>query len=85
MTDGVPDVDLDAVRREGLLPTRGTEPAQHDGTGRVDIRFTVDTGPDAPATQRQRARYRLGREMAAETGHHGGLVCGHCAPVANGD
>ena len=52
MTDGVPDVDLDAVRREGLLPARGTEPAQHDGTGRVDISFLVDTGPDAPATQR---------------------------------
>jgi len=52
MTDGVPDVDLDAVRREGLLPTRGSEPAQHDGTGRVDISFSVDTGPDAPATQR---------------------------------
>ena len=52
MTDGVPDVDLDAVRREGLLPARGVEPAQHDGTGRVDISFRVDTGSDAPPTER---------------------------------
>ncbi|HEX6149978.1 ASKHA domain-containing protein [Nocardioides sp.] len=52
MTDGVPDVDLDTVRREGLLAARGAEPAQHDGTGRVDISFRVDTGPDAPPTQR---------------------------------
>jgi uncharacterized 2Fe-2S/4Fe-4S cluster protein (DUF4445 family) len=52
MTDGVPDVDLDAVRREGLLPARGVEPVQHDGTGRVDISFRVDTGSEAPPTER---------------------------------
>ena len=52
MTDGVPDVDLDAVRREGLLPARGVEPVPHDGTGRVDISFRVDTGSDAPPTER---------------------------------
>jgi uncharacterized 2Fe-2S/4Fe-4S cluster protein (DUF4445 family) len=38
---GVPEVDLDAVRREGLLPTPGAEPAPHDGTGRVSLSFTV--------------------------------------------
>ncbi len=52
MTDGVPDVDLDAVRREGLLSARGVEPVPHDGTGRVDISFRVDTGSDAPPTER---------------------------------
>src|SRR5688572_31938590 len=52
MTDGVPDVDIDAVRREGLLAARGTEQVQHDGTGRVDISFRVETGPDVAATQR---------------------------------
>jgi hypothetical protein len=37
MTDGVPDVDLDldTVRRVGLLPTPGGRAAPHDGTGRV--------------------------------------------------
>ena len=48
----LPDVDLDALRREGLLPTPEGEGTQHDGTGRVDIAFTVDTGPDAPPTRR---------------------------------
>jgi uncharacterized 2Fe-2S/4Fe-4S cluster protein (DUF4445 family) len=53
MTDGVPDVDLDAYKREGLLPSSGAEaPAPHDGTGRVDISFRVDAGPDAAPTQR---------------------------------
>lgn len=51
--DGLPDVDLDAVRREGLLPTRGAEPAPHDGTGRVSLSFTVlDTDP-ARTVQRE--------------------------------
>jgi uncharacterized 2Fe-2S/4Fe-4S cluster protein (DUF4445 family) len=53
MSDGVPHVDLDAYKREGLLPSSGAEtPAPHDGTGRVDISFRVDTGPDSPPTQR---------------------------------
>ena len=53
MSDGVPDVDLDAFKREGLLPSSGAEAAApHDGTGRVDISFRVDTGPDTPPTQR---------------------------------
>ncbi len=49
---GVPDVDLDAIRREGLLPSSEMEGTQHDGTGRVDISFRVDTGPDSPPTER---------------------------------
>ncbi len=53
MSDGVPDVDLDAFKREGLLPSSGAEaPAPHDGTGRVDISFSVDVGKDAPPTVR---------------------------------
>jgi uncharacterized 2Fe-2S/4Fe-4S cluster protein (DUF4445 family) len=53
MTDQVPDVDLDSVRREGLLPTPGAESAPHDGTGRVELSFTVrDTDPERTA-QRQ--------------------------------
>jgi uncharacterized 2Fe-2S/4Fe-4S cluster protein (DUF4445 family) len=53
MSDGVPHVDLDAYKREGLLPSSGAEaPAAHDGTGRVDITFSVDVGKDAPPTVR---------------------------------
>ena len=50
--DGVADVDLDAIRREGLLPTPENAGTQHDGTGRVDISFHVDTGQDSPPTRR---------------------------------
>ncbi|RYU09914.1 ASKHA domain-containing protein [Nocardioides iriomotensis] len=53
MTDGVPDVDLDAVRREGLLPARGAEATQHDGTGRVSLSFTVLDPDPARTVQRQ--------------------------------
>jgi uncharacterized 2Fe-2S/4Fe-4S cluster protein (DUF4445 family) len=53
MTDKVPDVDLDAFRREGLLTSHGAEPVPHDGTGRVELSFTVrDTDPERTA-QRQ--------------------------------
>ena len=55
MTDGVPEVDLDAVRREGLLPTPGAEPAPHDGTGRVTLSFTV-LDPDPARTARREVR-----------------------------
>ncbi len=48
----LPEVDLDALRREGLLPTPEAEGTQHDGTGRVDIAFSVDAGPDAAPTKR---------------------------------
>ena len=53
MTDGVPDVDLEAVRREGLLAPSGAEPAQHDGTGRVSLSFTVIDPDPARTAQRQ--------------------------------
>jgi uncharacterized 2Fe-2S/4Fe-4S cluster protein (DUF4445 family) len=43
---------LDDVRREGLLPTPGAGPAPHDGTGRVELSFTVEDSAGAPPTQR---------------------------------
>lgn len=54
MTDGTDFsiADVADVAREGLIEPRGAEPATHDGTGRVDLAFTVDTGPDTPPTQR---------------------------------
>ena len=55
MTDGVPDVDLQAVRREGLLAPSGAEPAQHDGTGRVELSFTV-IDPDPERTAQRQVR-----------------------------
>ena len=42
---------LEAIRREGLLAPRGAEPAVHDGTGRVQLSFTVED-KEAPPTQR---------------------------------
>lgn len=42
MTDG-PDFSLADVAREGLLERPGAGPAPHDGTGRVDLAFTVHT------------------------------------------
>ncbi len=50
--------DLSALGREGLLEPLGAEQLEHDGTGRVDLTFTVHAAPDAtsgaavPATQR---------------------------------
>ena len=46
------DFFIDEVRREGLLEPPGTEAAPHDGTGRVELSFTVESGGDAPATSR---------------------------------
>ena len=46
------DFSLDAVRREGLLPTPGAETTPHDGTGRVQLAFTVEDADGAPAAQR---------------------------------
>ena len=55
MTDG-PDFSLADVRREGLITPSGTEPATHDGTGRVDLAFTIHSlaegGAEVPPTQR---------------------------------
>lgn len=57
MTDS-PDFSLDDVAREGLIAPGRSEPAPHDGTGRVDLTFTVHataeagTGTAVPPTQR---------------------------------
>ena len=55
MSDG-PDFSLDDVAREGLIERPGVEPATHDGSGRVDLSFTVRTlaegGAEVPPTQR---------------------------------
>jgi uncharacterized 2Fe-2S/4Fe-4S cluster protein (DUF4445 family) len=47
-----PEFSLDAVRREGLLAPAGAEPVAHDGTGRVELSFTVED-KEAPPTQKQ--------------------------------
>jgi uncharacterized 2Fe-2S/4Fe-4S cluster protein (DUF4445 family) len=39
--------DLADMGREGLLAPQGAEQALHDGTGRVDLAFTVHATPDA--------------------------------------
>ena len=46
-----PDFSIDAVRREGLLAPSGTEPVAHDGTGRVQLSFTVEDKEAPPATR----------------------------------
>jgi len=51
VSDG-PDFSLADVAREGLIEPSGSGTTAHDGTGRVDLAFTVDTGPDSPPTQR---------------------------------
>ena len=51
-----PDFSLADIAREGLIERPGAEPATHDGTGRVDLAFTVagraEDGADLPPTQR---------------------------------
>ena len=49
---GLPDVDIDGVRREGLLAASGTGAVAHDGTGRVDLSFTVEDR-EAPPSERK--------------------------------
>ena len=55
MTEG-PEFSLADVAREGLLERPGAGPVAHDGTGRVDLAFTVHTvaedGVEVPPTQR---------------------------------
>ncbi|MDQ6686477.1 MAG: ASKHA domain-containing protein [Actinomycetota bacterium] len=46
------DFTLADVAREGLIEPSGSGQATHDGTGRVDLSFTVDTGPDTAPTRR---------------------------------
>lgn len=43
---------LDDVRREGLLAPPGAGPVPHDGTGRVELHFSVESEGEAPATER---------------------------------
>lgn len=51
-----PDFSLADVAREGLIEPSGGVPAGHDGTGRVDLAFTVhslaEDGAEQPVTQR---------------------------------
>jgi uncharacterized 2Fe-2S/4Fe-4S cluster protein (DUF4445 family) len=47
-----PDFSLDHVGREGLMASPGTELVTHDGTGRVELSFTVEDAGGAPSTQR---------------------------------
>jgi uncharacterized 2Fe-2S/4Fe-4S cluster protein (DUF4445 family) len=42
---------LEGYRREGLIAPPGAEPAAHDGTGRVQLSFTVED-KDAPPSQK---------------------------------
>jgi uncharacterized 2Fe-2S/4Fe-4S cluster protein (DUF4445 family) len=55
VTDG-PDFSLADVAREGLIERHGAEPVTHDGTGRVDLAFTVhslaEDGAEAPPAER---------------------------------
>jgi uncharacterized 2Fe-2S/4Fe-4S cluster protein (DUF4445 family) len=51
MTDPVEEFDPDALRREGLIASPGADAVAHDGTGRVDLAFTVED-KEAPPTQR---------------------------------
>ena len=46
------EFSLDDVRREGLLPTPGAGAAPHDGTGRVQLSFTIEDAGGAPPSQR---------------------------------
>ena len=50
----LPEYSLETYRREGLISPPGAEPAAHDGTGRVQLSFTVEEkeGPSAPRSVR---------------------------------
>lgn len=56
MTDVPDDFSLADMAREGLIERSGAEPSSHDGTGRVDLAFTVhglaEDGSAVPPTQR---------------------------------
>jgi uncharacterized 2Fe-2S/4Fe-4S cluster protein (DUF4445 family) len=55
VTEG-PDFSLADVAREGLIERPGIDPVPHDGTGRVDLAFTVhsaaEDGTEVPPTRR---------------------------------
>jgi uncharacterized 2Fe-2S/4Fe-4S cluster protein (DUF4445 family) len=48
---GLPEYPLDAYRREGLIAPPGAEQVAHDGTGRVELSFTVED-KEAPPSKR---------------------------------
>ncbi len=53
--DGLEEFDPDALRREGLVTPRGADAQPHDGTGRVELAFTVeDTNSELTAQRRVR-------------------------------
>lgn len=47
-----PEIDPDALRREGLVVPPGGESVPHDGTGRVELAFTVEDTDPARTAQR---------------------------------
>lgn len=49
--EGPPVVNLAAISREGLIAPAGAAPAVHDGSGRVELAFTIED-KDKPPTQR---------------------------------
>jgi uncharacterized 2Fe-2S/4Fe-4S cluster protein (DUF4445 family) len=53
MTDEPGPFDPAAVRREGLIAAPGAESAPHDGTGRVELSFTVRDKDPGRTVQRQ--------------------------------
>jgi uncharacterized 2Fe-2S/4Fe-4S cluster protein (DUF4445 family) len=48
----LPEYSLETYRREGLLAPPGAGPVAHDGTGRVQLSFTVED-KEAPPAQKQ--------------------------------
>ena len=52
MSDSAEEFDPDALRREGLMASSGGGAVEHDGTGRVDLSFTVED-KEAPPAQRK--------------------------------
>jgi uncharacterized 2Fe-2S/4Fe-4S cluster protein (DUF4445 family) len=47
-----PDFPVEGLQREGLLAPPGSGTVQHDGTGRVELSFTIEDKADAPAVRR---------------------------------
>ena len=63
-----PDFSLDELRREGLLEPPAPAPPPHDGTGRVDLAFTVES--DDPV-RRPSARSGCRRASRSSTPRRG--------------
>ena len=55
MTSGpeeAPDFPVEGLQREGLIAPLGTDAVLHDGTGRVELAFTIQDKGDTPAARR---------------------------------